>query len=53
MGIGAEGLSSARFLKEKGAQVTVLDQKKEDEIDKDTRKILRENDIEILGKGIS
>ena len=49
LGIGAEGLSSARFLKEKGAQVTVLDQKKEDEIDKDTRKILRENDIEILG----
>ncbi len=49
VGSGVEGLSSARFLKEKGAQVTVLDQKKEDEIDKDTRKILRENDIEILG----
>ena len=49
LGGGAEGLSSALFLKEKGAQVTVLDQKREDEIDKNIRKILRKNDIEILG----
>lgn len=48
LGGGIEGVSSARFLKGKGASVTVLDQKKEDEIDKDIRKILRENDIKIL-----
>lgn len=49
VGIGIEGLSSARFLAKKGAVVSVLDQKKEKELDQRFLKILREKDIKIFG----
>ncbi len=38
IGLGIEGLSSAKFLVKNGAKVTVLDGKKRDEIDKDLLK---------------
>ncbi|MEK7186185.1 MAG: hypothetical protein AAB675_02375, partial [Patescibacteria group bacterium] len=35
LGIGIEGISSAKYLVEKGAKVTLLDKKEEDRIDKE------------------
>ena len=49
LGLGIEGLSSAVFLSKRGAIVSVLDQKRENQLDQSLLKILRESDIEILG----
>jgi len=49
IGAGTEGLSSALFLAKRGAIVSVLDQKKEEQLDQGFIKILREKDIKILG----
>lgn len=49
VGLGIEGLSSALYLQKKGAQITVLDQKSENELDQSSVKILRDLDIKILG----
>src|SRR3990167_10333408 len=49
IGAGTEGLSSAFFLAKRGSIVSVLDQKKEEQLDQGFIKILREKDIKILG----
>lgn len=51
LGLGIEGLSSAKFLVKNGAKVTILDKKKEEEIDKDLLKEARDLGVNfIFGK---
>jgi len=51
IGFGVEGLSSTKFLVKNGAKVSVLDQKKEKEIDKDLLKEARDLGVNfIFGK---
>ncbi len=51
LGLGIEGISSVKFLKKQGAKITVLDIKKDAEIDKELLKEVRDLDINfIFGK---
>lgn len=48
LGLGLEGISSALFLKKKGAEVTVLDQKPEDKLQQKDIKKVRDQKINII-----
>lgn len=49
LGFGVEGISTAKFLARNGAQLTVLDQKEEQQLDDTQKKILKELQIAYSG----
>ncbi|MCL5970170.1 MAG: UDP-N-acetylmuramoyl-L-alanine--D-glutamate ligase [Patescibacteria group bacterium] len=51
LGLGLEGMSSAKFLLEKGAEVTILDRKEKEELDREILRFAQDDKIKfILGK---
>lgn len=53
LGLGIEGISSVRYLCEKGAQVTVLDERENGEIDEEIRDELRMMNVTLVMGGTS